>query len=85
MQQSMAQSSVNVLPGQTGNSCNSKSSCSGSAAPAVSGSQGAWLPRGVLSLAPAFFCVSEVLKCWEKLWRRAQLSVQPRHVLRKDH
>lgn len=40
-QQSMAWSSVSVLPGQTGSSCSSKASCSGSAAPAVSGSQGA--------------------------------------------
>lgn len=77
-QQSMAGSSVSVLPGQMGNSCSSKASCSGSAAPAVSGSQGAWLPWGVPSLAPAFFsCLSKVLRCWEKLWGKAQLTVQP--------
>lgn len=42
--QSMAESGVDLLPGQTGASCGAKASCSGSAAPAVVGSRGAWLP-----------------------------------------
>lgn len=85
--QSMAQSGVDLLPGQMGASCGAKASCSGSAAPAVAGSQGAWLPLGLPWLAPAFPCLSKVLRCWERLWGKgtASSSAQTHPPYPKDH